>query len=492
MATYNPSTLTYADLLGIADDPAAFIQYWTGDTTFVPWTADGIQGNFNNLMSLTFVGGGIDEPDGPPPAAPFPNEQVMHLQFAMGFDHFKPPSYISAGYLADWNTVIKTGRYGRGLCCRLDGYNYFAGISPGFFDVGIPLPGYFVNGDQMAAWARNDLVLGLDSYPNGYDVILPFTQRMHIYQPDGQQWVLNNLYVYFGYTYDYLSLRDGTLKGSNNITDLINHTGVLLATLPETQNAWYDLEFEQLPDTPLVPVVSPTTNPSSPRVNITFRVKVNGVVVYSEAAQSASPANFGQHMLGYVATRGALFIDNYYCAYMTQEGLPYLANSKWIIDGQEVTHDACVGAWTGYDFDTDTTFRGDYTNTVKMSNGGWIQQDVNNIVYDGGGVVTDGLYTKFTYTTDINLGTPVATYAVLLGRNYPPYGYPWILQGKTVAQARRDPDFPYLGVENSPRYTHDDLFSAVNAGRVIHQYLPTPAASGTIRIGADFNGWAGV
>lgn len=489
MATWNVSDLTWTDYLDIINDPVAFFDFQYSHTEWVPWTAEYYTTPYELTVQLKYVA--ETDPD-PVPPLPFPQGLNLHLQFSLGFDHFKitPDIAEDVDYAAAWAACVKPGRYGRGLCVRLDSTDYFRNNVPTFFEVGVPGPGYFYNGDQMAAWAGNRLTYGGVDYPNGYDVILPFSQRAHIYQPPGQAWVLKLLNYYGGQQYDYITLQDGVLWGIDDIGHLAApaeiNGDVILAVVPDTINTWYSLEFLEVPDTPLVPAVSPAINPLSPSVNITFTVKINGVTYYTDAGTSAEPGNYGQHQLGYVSGKGALFIDNYYCAYMTQEGLPLLATSTWVIDSVEPVADACVGAWTGVDFETNTKFRGDYTNTIKMDNDDYLIQDVGNLTYDGLGAVVDGLYTKFHYDTPLPLpGTAVATYGVLLGDFFAPYGFPWLLQNKTGAKALRDINFPYLGVDNAPRYWHDDLYYIVGAGRTINQFMPNAMPSGVVQIGVD-------
>jgi hypothetical protein len=487
---WDTSDLTYGDLINISNDPEAFLNHQFGYTEWVPWTSEDLTAIIEQTATLQYVGaGGADLPP-----LPFPNNANMHLQFALGFDYFKmPPSLVGTEFEAKWAAAVKPGRYGHGLCVRVDAHDYFEDSVPTYFSTAVPGPGYFVNGDQMVAWAGNRLNYGGVDYPNGYDVILPFTQRMHIYQPAGQAWVLDTFYNYVDAQYNYLLLKDGMLWGINNFTHLLNpqvvNGDVQISAIPDTVATWYDLEFTQLPDTPLVPVGAPVLTSPTPRVPITFQVKVNGVVYYSDAGQSSEPANFGQHQLGYVSGQGALFIDNYYAAFMTVEGLPYLAQPTWIIETAEPTADACIGAWTGVDYETNTKFQGDYTNTIKFDNDDYLIQDVNNIVYTGS-TVTDGLYSKFHYEMPLPYpGTALATYSVLLGGYFAPYGFPWTLQGKKAAETLRDINFPNLGVDNAPRYSHNDLYSAANVGLVINQRFPTASSKGVVQLGVDIKNY---
>ncbi|MFV0357738.1 MAG: hypothetical protein ACK5LG_21930 [Bacteroides thetaiotaomicron] len=460
------------------------------------------------MPGFELVTGGFDLVENRPQYDDFVEMPFIHLAWAGGYDHMRKPDYVIGTPLeSKWDEVIKVGRYGEGLCARIDTEHYLRGtVTSNYFQIARHHPSFFYNSDIIVQWSANTLA----DRPNGYNCILPLLQRCHVYQKPGSAWMINTLFQFDDITDPSgvrLAFIDGELRQYQTNADIDAGIYTVLKKVSCMTNKWYSLEIRQDPVSPLEApcsqeVVSDAGGDSIP-VAINLRILINRTEIYSKQGFTIPTDN--SNMIGYCKGVGNtnVFIDNYYAVFGTPEGLASFEDSTWVIRNDQPIADKCRGQWTAFDEVADTrSVSVDYSEYIKFTTQKSMIQHTANAIFepDYPYKLIDGNYSKFNYQVPVPYGsTPVWTFTTTLERynvTVPAaFRGAWIMledyqgwQRRNVSGSGTDNLLRAAASGDPYNVAGDILFATSQRQQVYYKYLPVAKSVGSINLGTDYIG----
>ena len=465
---------------------------------------------------------------------------MTHILHMGGYDQYLKPEYVKDTYLSPvWDQVIKKGRYGEGYCARIDALGAMENAY--YTHIGYPIETgklwiphlCWENTTYMAYNNLLKLSENIQSrfeqpFPNGYNCVLPVTTRAHVYQkPDSMlslymncqapEWTPLNILSY------YITICNGEVRRYTRAYDVPFDTYIVLGTIPNTVNRWYDIEIRQRPDTPLVPVDNPTIWEGSrltlQSINFTWELLIDGVVYVSIpncktwGYSVTTPFHYARGIPG---VNNEVFLDNVYTVFMTDVGKRYLEEPKWVVRMGELSLGEGIGDWVASDPNnlSDRSTKRDAINTaVKLNSATVLINDSKRGRYDDSDpkVCVEPAYTKFHYAIPAPPGCKsIAANALVMQKRYPTnsfdtvYYFPWVYQTERGPKAIRRIEDPYIGIDKDIASGSSELFTATQRyiatgtdfgnlhldliSRTTYQFMPNTVNVGSLYLATDYVG----
>lgn len=467
-------------------------------------------------------------------------DTMTHILHMGGYDQYLKPEYVKDTYLSPvWDQVIKKGRYGEGYCARVDvlgamenAYYTHTGQPIATGKLWIPHLCWehttYMGYNNLLDLSENTQNRFDQPFPNGYDCVLPVTTRAHVYQKPNSmlalymncqvpEWTPFNILTY------YITICNGELRRYTREYNVPFDTYIVLGTVPNTVDRWYDIEIRQRPDTPLVPVDNPTIWEGSslnlPSVDFTWELLIDGVVVVSIpncktwGYSVSTPFHYARGIAG---VNNEVFLDNVYTVFMTDVGSRYLEEPKWVIRMGELSLGESIGDWVASNIDNlsdHSTKRNDIDIAVKLGSAGVLINDSKRGRYDDSDprVCIEPAYTKFYYAVPAPIGSKsIAANALVMQNQYPTnsfdteYYFPWVYQSQRGSKAIRHIGDPYIGIDKDIASGSSELLTATQRyiatgtdfenphldliSRTTYQFMPNTVNVGSLYLATDYVG----